>query len=33
MLTADIFCRTDVENVIPPTNANTIAANIPSIEI
>lgn len=32
-LTAEIFCKTDVENVIPPTKASTIEANIPSIDI
>ena len=28
-----MLCKTDVENVIPPTNAKTIEANIPSIDI
>jgi hypothetical protein len=32
-LTAEIFCKTEVENVIPPTKASTIAAKIPSIEM
>lgn len=33
ILAADMLCKTDVENVIPPTNAKTIEANIPSIDI
>lgn len=33
ILTPEIFCKTEEENVIPPTNARTIEANIPKIEI
>ena len=33
ILTLSIFCNTDVVNVMPPTNDNTIDAKIPKIVI
>ena len=33
ILMPDMFCKTDVEKVIPPTKASTMEAKMPSIDI